>query len=57
VSDVTRMSEIYNPADFSFADVDIDTLQLEMKNNIIQIQGNFGGIVDEEMVEYESYLM
>jgi len=51
------MSEIYNPADFSFADVDIDTLQLEMKNNIIQIQGNFGGIVDEEMVEYESYLM
>jgi hypothetical protein len=57
VSDVTRMSEIYNPADFSFADVDIDTLQLEIKNNIIQIQGNFGGIVDEEMVEYESYLM
>jgi carbonic anhydrase len=47
------MKKIDTPSDFTFFDLAIDSLSIQYISNMIKIVGNFGSLIDSEMIEYE----
>ena len=47
------MIKISSPSDFTFVDLAIDSLSMEYNSNVLKIVGNFGSLIDSDMIEYE----